>query len=72
MFQTLSDNVHFHTRTGGILTQPGVPSEKNRNVEAVSTQLRNQIIAGKDIYLALLLIPNNDSTSSIEGPDQNE
>ena len=59
VFQTLSDNAHFHTGAGGILTQPGVPAERYRNVEVVSSQLRNQIIAGKDINLALLLIPNN-------------
>ena len=47
----------------GILRQQGVPAERYRNLEVVSTQLRNQIIAGKDINLALLLIPNNESTS---------
>ena len=46
-----------------ILRQQGVPAERYRNVEVVSTHLRNQIIAGKDINLALLLIPNNESTS---------
>ena len=69
VFQTLSDNAHFHTRAGGILTQPGVPAERYRNVEVVSSQLRNQIIAGKDINLALLLIPNNESTSEYRRAD---
>ena len=45
------------------MNQPGVAAENYRNVEVVSPQLRAQIIAGKDINLALLLMPNNDSTS---------
>ena len=45
------------------MNQPGVAAENYRNVEVVSPQLRSQIIAGKDINLALLLMPNNDSTS---------
>ena len=69
VFQTLSDNAHFYTGAGGILTQPGVPAERYRNVEVVSSQLRNQIIAGKDINLALLLIPNNESTSEYRRVD---
>ena len=38
-----------------------MPSEQYRNVEIVSPNLRNQIHSGKDINLALLLMPNNDS-----------
>ena len=45
------------------MRQPGVPAENFRNVEIVSPQLRSQIIAGKDINLALLLMPNTESTS---------
>ena len=43
------------------IRQPSVPSEQYRNVEIVSPNLRNQILSGKDINLALLLMPNNDS-----------
>lgn len=52
-----------------LLAQQGVPAEKYRNVEVVSTQLRNQIIAGKDVNLALLLIPNNESTAEYRRVD---
>ena len=45
------------------MNQPGVAAENYRNVEVVSPQLRAQIIAGRDINLALLLLPNNVSTS---------
>ena len=58
-----ANTVNQHAGVCSILSQPGVPAERFRNVEVVSTQLGNQIIAGKDINLALLLIPNNESTS---------
>ena len=45
------------------MRQPGVAAENYRNMEIVSPQLRSQILAGKDINLALLLMPNNDTTS---------
>ena len=53
----------------GILRQQEVPAERYRNVKVVSTQLWNQIIGGKDINLALLLIPNNESTSEYRRVD---
>lgn len=45
------------------MRQPGVAAENYRNMEIVSPHLRSQILAGKDINLALLLMPNNDTTS---------
>ena len=64
-----ANTVNQHARAGSILSQPGVPAERFRNVEVVSTQLRNQIKAGKDINLALLLIPNNNSASEYRRVD---
>ena len=58
-----ANTVIQHAGAGSILSKPGVLPERFRNVEVVSTQLRNQIKASKDINLALLLIPNNESTS---------
>ena len=71
---TTATNLHYGQSNAsvgvdGILRQQGVPAERYRNVEVVSTQLRNQIIAGKDINLALLLIPNNESTSEYRRVD---
>ena len=45
------------------IRQPGVAAESFRNEEIVAPHLRSQILAGKDINLALLLIPSNDSTT---------
>ena len=45
------------------MRQPGVAAESFRNVEIVSPHLTSQIIAGKDINLALLLMPNTETTS---------
>ena len=45
------------------MRQPGVAAESFRNVEIVAPHLRSQILAGKDINLALLLMPSNESTS---------
>ena len=53
------------------MRQPGVPSEQYRNVEVVSPNLRNQILSGKDINLALLLMPNNDSLTEFRRTDFN-
>ena len=45
------------------MRQQGVAAESFRNVEIVAPHLRSQILAGKDINLALLLMPSNESTS---------
>ena len=37
-----------------------MPSEQYRSVEVVSPNLRNQILSGKDINLALLLMSVSD------------
>ena len=50
-------------RVMSTMRQPGVAAENYRNVEIVSPHLRSQIIAGKDINLALLLMPNTETTS---------
>ena len=44
-----------------------MPSEQYRNVEIVSPYRRNQILSGKDINLALLLMPNYDSLAEYNG-----
>ena len=53
------------------IRQPSVPSEQYRNEEIVSPYLRNQILAGKDISLALILKPNNDSLAKYRRFDFN-
>ena len=53
------------------MRQPAVPSEQYRNVEIVSPNLRNQILSGKDINLALLLMPNNDNLTEYRRIDFN-
>ena len=45
------------------LRTTGEPSDNFRDVDIVSQSLRQQILSGKDINLALLLIPNNESTT---------
>ena len=53
------------------MRQPAVPSEQYRNDEIVSPNLRNQILSGKDINLALLLMPNNDNLTEYRRIDLN-
>ena len=53
------------------MRQPSVSSEQYRNVEIVSPNLRNQILSGKDINLALLLMPNNDGLADYRRVDFN-
>ena len=53
------------------MRQPSVPSEQYRNVEIVSPYRRNQILSGKDINLALLLMPNYDSLAEYKRVDFN-
>ena len=45
------------------MRQPGMAAESFRNIEIVAAHLRSQILAAKDINLALLLIPSNESTT---------
>ena len=54
------------------MRQPFVSSEHYRNVEIVWPNLMNQILSGKDINLALLLMPNNDSLAEYRRVDITE
>lgn len=63
---------HAHSRItsgvpqGAIMTSHGFASDSLPHVETISTNLRQQIKQGKDINLAVLLIPNYDTVRTID------
>lgn len=63
MMNSHSHQAYDMDKVMAAMRQPGVAAENYRNMEIVSPHLRSQILAGKDINLALLLMPNNETTS---------